>query len=270
MGNYYVLIVSDGTGETAYRLLKAAMRQFEADILITRYAKVRDKRQIEEIVKAVKRSHTLVVHTFASEELRNHMRKMTEEEGAECIDVLGPLVEELAQFFHKAPAAKPGLLHQVDEEYFDRVEAIEFAIRHDDGESIEDLEEADIILVGVSRTSKTPLGIYLAQDGWRVANIPIVVGTKLPRKLFEVDQHKVVGLVVDPDRLAEARRARLEQLGVEGSSYADAERIRGEIDYAKAVFDQHPDWPVIDVTGKSIEEVSQEVLDEVIGRGRKL
>lgn len=270
MGNYYVLIVSDGTGETAYRMLKAAMRQFDSDILITRYAKVREKSQIEDIVKAVKRSHTLIVHTFASKDLREHMRSMAEREGAECLDVLGPLVDELAEFFEKMPVSKPGLLHQVDEEYFDRVEAIEFAIRHDDGESNDDLGDADIILVGVSRTSKTPLSIFLAQEGWRVANVPIVVGSKLPRKLFDVDQHKVVGLVVDPERLAETRRVRLEQLGVEGSSYADTERIRGEIDYARAVFEQNASWPIIDVTGKSIEEVSQEVLDVVIGRGRSL
>jgi len=270
MGNYYVLIVSDGTGETAYRLLKAAMRQFDSDILITRYAKVRSEHQIDEIVKAVTKSHTLVVHTFASEPLRQYMRKRSEEEGASCIDVLGPLVEKLSGFFKRKPVSKPGLLHQVDEEYFDRVEAIEFAIRHDDGESTEDLDEADIVLVGVSRTSKTPLSIFLAQEGWRVANIPIIVGSKLPSKLFTLDQHKVVGLIVDPERLAEKRRVRLEQLGVEGSSYADAERIRGEIEYARAVFEQNQSWPVIDVTGKSIEEVSQEVLDVVIGRGRAL
>lgn len=270
MSNYYVLIVSDGTGETAYRLLKAAMRQFDSDILITRYAKVRNKEQIREIVEAVQRSNTLIVHTFASNELRQHMFKICEQFKAESIDVLGPLVGELSRFLQKKPVSKPGLLHQVDEEYFDRVEAIEFAIRHDDGESLSNLEEADIIIVGVSRTSKTPLSIYLAQDGWRVANIPIVVGTKLPSRLFEQDKRKVVGLVVDPARLAETRRVRLEQLGVEGSSYADMERINGEISYAANLFEENPDWPVIDVTGKSIEEVSQEVLDVVIGRGRGL
>jgi len=270
MDNYYVLIVSDGTGETGYRLLKAAMQQFDADILITRYAKVRQKSQIREVLKAVTKSHTLIVHTFASQELRDFMTRTAEEEGTPCIDVLGPLVEHLSHFFHKVPVSKPGLLHQVDEEYFDRVDAIEFAIRHDDGESITDLEKADIVLVGVSRTSKSPLSIYLAQEGWRVANIPIGVGSKLPSKLFELDQHKIVGLIVDPERLAEARRVRLEQLGVEGSSYADKERIQAEIEYAKAVFEQNTEWPVIDVTGKSIEEVSQEVLDVVIGRGRKL
>jgi [pyruvate, water dikinase]-phosphate phosphotransferase / [pyruvate, water dikinase] kinase len=270
MTSQYVLIVSDGTGETAYRLLKAGSRQFETDVLITRYAKVRDKHQIEEIVRAVRRSHTLIVYTFASRELRAHMEQIAQREKLDSIDVFGPIVDKLSGFFHRRPVSKPGLLHQVDAEYFDRVDAVEFAIRHDDGESLENLDEADIVLVGVSRTSKTPLSIFLAQEGWRVANIPIGVGSILPSRLFEIDQHKIVGLVVDPERLAEARRARLEQLGMEETSYADMEMINGEMDYARAVFEQNPAWPVIDVTGKSIEEISQEVLDVVIGRGRRL
>ncbi|GAB4245658.1 MAG: pyruvate, water dikinase regulatory protein [Acidobacteriota bacterium] len=267
---HYILIVSDGTGETAYRLLRAAARQFETDVLITRYANVRSRDQIDEIIKAVKSSHTLIVHTFASPELRKYMAGRASGDGVDHFDVFGPILQKLSEFFEKKPVAQPGLLHQVDDEYFERVEAIEFAIRHDDGHSVDDLDQADIILVGVSRTSKTPLSIYLAQEGWRVANLPITVGSRLPSKLFEVDQHKIVGLVVDPERLAEARRARVEQLGIDGSVYADAERIRAELAYAQEIFRQNPSWPVIDVTGKSIEEVSQEVLDVVVGRGRKL
>lgn len=265
-----ILIVSDGTGETAYRLLRAAARQFDSDVLITRYANVRTKEQIQEIVQAVRRSHILIVHTFASPELRLWMGRLASSDGVDHFDVFGPLLEKLSEFFQRKPVSMPGLLHQVDNEYFDRVEAIEFAIRHDDGHSVEDLEQADIVLVGVSRTSKTPVSIYLAQDGWRVANLPITVGTRLPSKLFELDQHKVVGLVLDPDRLAELRRARVEQLGVDRSSYADSERVRAELEYAQAIFQQNPSWPIIDATGKSIEEISQEVLDAVIGRGRKL
>lgn len=267
---HYILIVSDGTGETAYHLLRAAARQFDTDVLITRYSNVREKAQIDEIIKAVRSSHTLIVHTLASPELRKYMAKQASGDGVDHLDVFGPILQKLSEFFEKKPVAQPGLLHQVDDEYFERVEAIEFAIRHDDGHSVEDLDQADIILVGVSRTSKTPLSIYLAQEGWRVANLPISVGSRLPSKLFEVDQHKVVGLVVDPERLAEARRARVEQLGIDGSSYADTERIRAELKYAREIFRQNPSWPVIDVTGKSIEEVSQEVLDVVVGRGRKL
>lgn len=265
-----VVIVSDGTGETAYRLLKAAMRQFDVDVLMTRYANIRNRSQIEDIFDTARGRRTLIVHTFASSNLRRTIRKFSEEHGVDCIDVLGPVIDALSSFLEVTPVEKPGLLHQVDQEYFVRVDAVEFAIRHDDGESTEDLDKADIVLIGVSRTSKSPLSIYLAQEGWRVANIPIVVGSKLPAELSRVDPQKIIGLIVDPERLAEARRVRLEQLGVENSSYADIDRIREELDYARAIFDQNPQWPVIDVTGKSIEEVSQEVLDVLIGRGRPL
>lgn len=270
MANNSILIVSDGTGETAYRLLKAAMRQFEAEVLMTRYANVRQTSQIDQILAGRLKKNTLVVYTFVTPELRRHIQEKAGEQGIATIDVLGPVLDKIAAVFHIQPVAKPGLLHQVDEEYFERVDAIEFTIRHDDGESVEDLDKADIVIVGVSRTSKSPLAFYLAQEGWRVANIPVVVGAKIPSQVFKVDQRKVVGLTIDPARLAEARRVRLKQLGVEDSSYGDLARVREELEYAHAIFQQNPSWPVIDVTGKSIEEVAQEVLDELLGKGRKL
>lgn len=270
MTSYNVLILSDGTGDTAYRLLKAAMRQFDEDIIIARYANVREIEQIDDIIRGVRRGNPFIVYTFAPPVLRDHIQEVAAREGLHCVDVLGPLVSQLSDLFHRPPVSVPGLLHQVDEEYYDRVDTINFAIRHDDGALSDELDQADIVLVGVSRTSKTPLSVYLAQEGWRVANVPIVVGKRLPSQLFELDQHKIVGLVIDPARLADARKVRLQQLGLEGGSYADTERIEAELEYAKAVFDQNPRWPVIDVTGKSIEEVSQEILDAVIGRMRKL
>ncbi len=270
MRNYHVFIISDGTGETAYRMLKAAMRQFQEDILITRYANVRDKSQIRDILRAAKANHTLVVYTIVSQELREHMNRVADEEGAEHVDLLGPLMENLTHFFMKPPVATPGLLHRVDEEYFARIDAIEYAIGHDDGHALKDIDTADLVILGVSRTSKTPVSIYLAQEGWKVANVTIVEGTKLPHEVFQIDQHKIVGLTVDPARLEEMRRVRLEQLGVEESNYADFERIKQELEYAESVFRQNPEWPVIDVTGKSIEEISQEILDQLVGRGRKL
>jgi [pyruvate, water dikinase]-phosphate phosphotransferase / [pyruvate, water dikinase] kinase len=270
MRNFHVLIMSDGTGETAYRMLKAAMRQFQEDILITRYANVRDEQQIRDILRAAVENHTLVAYTFVSPQLRSFMRQAAEEEGAECVDLLGPLMEKLSGFFKKAPVATPGLLHQVDEEYFTRIDAIEFAIRHDDGHSVKDLDAADLVIVGVSRASKTPVSIYLAQEGWKVANITIVAGMKLPSELFQIDQHKIVGLTINPARLREMREVRLQQLGVDDSSYADERRVMDELEYAHVIYRQNPSWPVIDVTGKSVEEISQEILDQLVGRGRKL
>ncbi len=269
MKSYHVLIMSDGTGETAYRMLKAAMAQFQEDVVITRYANIREKQQIREILKAA-HGDTLVVYTFVDSEIRSWLRTSAEQQKFESIDLLGPIMDKLTQFFQKTPVSTPGLLHRVDEEYFSRIDAIEYAIRHDDGRSIKDLETADLVLIGVSRVSKTPVSIYLAQEGWKVANVTTVLGMKPPRELFEIDQHKVVGLTVDPSRLSEVRIVRLRQLGVADSSYADVERVKGELEHAHAIFAQNPLWPVIDVTGKSVEEISQEILDQVIGRGRKL
>lgn len=270
MKDYHVFIVSDGTGETAYRMLKAAMVQFQEDILITRYSNVRDRSQIEAVTHAARHNATLVVFTFVAADLREKMETAAQEAGLEYLDMLGPLMEKLASFFHKPPTAKPGLLHQVDEEYFARIDAIEYAIRHDDGRALKDINGSDIILLGISRTSKTPLSVYLGQEGWRVANVPLVIGVSPPKEIFEADQRKIAGLTIEPQRLAEIRRVRLKQLGVKDSSYADIRRIREELDYAHGIFSEHAIWPVIDVTGKSLEEVSQEVLDQLIGRGRKL
>ena len=271
MGDYHVLIVSDGTGETAYRMLKAAMVQFQEGIVITRYTNVREESQIQGITRAAKLHTTLVVYTFVSEKLRAAMERETREHGIEGLDMLGPLMGKMTDFFHKKPTAKPGLLHQVDDEYFARIDAIEYAIRHDDGRSVKDLDTADLVLVGISRTSKTPLSIYLAQEGWKVANVPLVVDLKPPADLFRIDQRKIAGLTIEPRRLAEIRRVRLvRQIGVKDSRYADMERIREELNFSHDLFGSNPLWPVIDVTGKSLEEVSQEVLDKLVGRGRKL
>ncbi len=270
MSDFHILIVSDGTGETAYRMLKAAMVQFQEDIVITRYTNVRDESQIEGITRAAALHPTLVVYTFVSEKLRATMERETTKKAIEHLDMLGPLMGKMATFFHKRPSAKPGLLHQVDDDYFARIDAIEYAIRHDDGRSVKDLETSDIVLVGISRTSKTPLSIYLAQEGWKVANVPLVVDIKPPSDLFRIDQKVIVGLTIEPQRLAEVRRVRLRQLGVKDSSYADLDRIREELNYAHEIFGANPIWPVIDVTGKSLEEVSQEVLDKLVGRGRRL
>ncbi len=270
MSDYHVLIVSDGTGETAYRMLKAAMVQFQEDIVITRYTNVREESQIQGITRAARSHTTLVVYTFVSEKLRAAMERETSQHEIEGLDMLGPLMGKMADFFHKKPTAKPGLLHQVDDEYFARIDAIDYAIRHDDGRSVKDLQTADLVLVGISRTSKTPLSIYLAQEGWKVANVPLVVDIKPPGELFQMDQKRIAGLTIDAQRLAEIRRVRLRQIGVKDSSYADMERIREELNYAHDVFGANPLWPVIDVTGKSLEEVSQEVLDKLVGRGRRL
>ena len=270
MKNYSVFILSDGIGETAYRMLKATMQQFPHDILITRYANVREESQIVEIWEAAVRNQTLVLYTFVSSRLRCFLRELAKDNEVECVDLLGPLMDKLSSFFQSAPVAKPGLLHQVDEEYFARMDAIKYAIRHDDSQTIDDIDSADMVVVGVGRVGKTPLSIYLAQEGWKVANFGIVSDVELPSQLARIDQRKIVGLLVDPKRLTEIRRVQLQQEGDDDSSYADLDRIEEELAYARALYEKNPLWSVIDVTGKSIEEISQQVLDGLFGKGRRL
>lgn len=268
MKDYHVLIVSDGIGETATRMFKAVMLQFSEDVFLTRHTNIREKKHIREIFKRTLSEHVLVVYTFVSKDLRRYTEKLAERHGAHSIDVLGPMMEKLETLFDKPPVAKPGLLHRVDEEYYSRMSAIEYAIRHDNNSSLGDLETADIVLVGVSRTSKTPLGIYLAQDGWKVANIPVFEGEPLPKKLFEINQKKIVALSIAPKRLAEMRQARV-RLVEKDESYADVDFIKRELDYATSLY-HDTIWPVIDVTGKSVEELSQEVLDVLVEKRGKL
>ena len=246
------------------------MAQFQEDVVLTRYANVRQTSQIDKILQAAEHHTTLIVFTSVDRELRSHIKKESQRRNIDYIDVLGPWIENLSGFFDRAPSAQPGLLHRVDDDYFGRIEAIEFAIRHDDGRSIQGVDACDLVLVGISRTTKTPLSIFLAQDGWKVANVPLVPDVQLPDELFGIDQGKIVGLTIDAQRLVEIRRARLQRLQVDDTSYANPNRIQDELRYARQVFGENPAWPVIDVTGKSLEELSQEILDKLIGRRRRL
>ena len=270
MRDPHVFIVSDATGETAYQTLKAAMVQFKDHATITRIGNVRREEQIARVLDQATRDNGLIIHTFASKELRDLLNHAAHQRGVETIDLLGSLMEKLASFFHQSPSAQPGLLHRVDEQYFDRIDAIEYTIRHDDGRAVGEIGAADIILVGISRTSKTPLSVYLAQEGWKVANVPIILGLEPPAKLFEIQERKVVGLTIDSKRLSEVRRARLRRMKVKKSNYADRDYVEEELRHAHSIFRRYPSWPVIDVSGKSIEEISQEVLDALVGKDRRL
>ena len=271
MAEYHIFVVSDGTGETATKMSKAALLQFKpANTTFVRHSNVRSVDMVREIVRAAEREPALVIHTFASRRLRQEMEQACQEFNVASLDLIGPLIEKLAEFIETQPAETPGLLHQVDDDYFDRIDALAFTVRHDDNRSPEDLHEADIILVGVSRTSKTPLGIYLGQEGWKVANIPVVMGEELPRELFQVYQSRIVGLMTTPERLAEVRKARLSRLGSLDSTYADMKRVAAELEYCRKIFEQNADWLLVDVAGKSVEETAAEILDRLFGKERRL
>ncbi len=257
-----VIIISDGTGETATAITRAAMTQFaDKDIFFTRYKNVRSKEQVDAIFQEAAIHHDVVVYTVVSLELRQHIAETTRREHVRAVDLMGPLLTAFSNFFEAEPSHVPGLLHAVNDDYFKRVAAIEFTLNHDDGRNLESLDAADVVLVGISRTSKTPLSIYLSLEGVKVVNVPIVQGLPLPEKLFQIDQRKIFCLTIDPEALHQIRRNRLTRLGVdEGGNYADLNKVVEEVEWANRLFAENKRWPVFNVTGKALEETAAEIL----------
>jgi len=263
---FYIYAVSDATGQTAEGVVRAALTQFDAsEVHLTRYGGVRTPAQVREIVTEARNSGGFIVHTLVSEEMRRVVLHEGRAANVATIDLMGPLLARLTDLLASQPRAEPGLFQSFDKAYLQRIEAIDFSVRHDDGRNIHDLDRAEIVLLGISRTSKTPLSIYLAYRGWRVANVPIVLGIEPPARLFELHRRRVVGLIIRPERLVDLRKARAEHIGTRFLGYADLEHIKQEIAYAYQIFEQRPDWPLVDVTTKPIEETAAEVVS-LIGR----
>ena len=267
-----IIVLSDGTGETAAQITKAAMVQFsDKEIYFTRYKNIRTKAQVEAIFDDAAIHHDLVVYTIVSPELRDYIANKAIEKGVPVIDLLGPLLNAMATFFHLQPKSLPGLFHQVNDRYFKRIEAMEYTIRHDDGRDLTELEKADIIVLGISRTSKTPLSMYLSHQGWRVCNIPIITGFELPPELTNVDQRKIVCLTISADALQAIRKVRLERLGQEdGGDYASMDKVIEEIDYADQLYRRNKRWPVFNVTGKALEETASEIIKLMVARRKQM
>lgn len=267
-----IIVLSDGTGETAAQITKAAMVQFsDKEIYFTRYKNIRTKAQVEAIFDDAAIHHDLVVYTIVSPELRDYIANKAIEKGVPVIDLLGPLLNAMATFFHLQPKSLPGLFHQVNDRYFKRIEAMEYTIRHDDGRDLTELEKADIIVLGISRTSKTPLSMYLSHQGWKVCNIPIITGFELPAELTNVDQRKIVCLTISADALQAIRKVRLERLGQEdGGDYASMDKVIEEIDYADQLYRRNKRWPVFNVTGKALEETASEIIKLMVARRKQM
>ncbi len=262
MPKVFIYIISDGTGETAMTMTKAALVHYTShDLNIVRCKNIRNERQVDATIEEAVQKKAIVIHTVVSRQLRDYLQDKAAAYGLPQVDLLGPLLQELDVYLNVGDTKKEaGILHSVDEKYFKRVEAIEFAVKHDDGKLLTDLDKADIILVGISRTSKTPLSLFLSHKGWKVANIPLVPGSPMPEELFKVDQRKIVGLIIDPDSLQKIRKNRLERIKQDpGSEYARIDKIFEEIDYAKALFSKNKRWPVFNVTERALEETANEI-----------
>lgn len=262
MTQFNLHLVSDATGETLIGLAQAVISQFEgAEPAQHLWALVRNVEQVENILKEIDANPGIVLFTLVDVDVREALNRGCRKLQVPCIPVLDPLFAAFSGFLGQQPQHLPGIQHALDSNYFDRIEAMGFCLSHDDGQSVETLHLADIVLVGVSRTSKTPTSVYLANRGLKVANIPLVPGVPEPVELEALEGPVVIGLTTNPDRLVQIRTNRLAALNQdEESDYADLEAIREEVAHARKIFARH-EWPVIDVTRRSIEESAAAILN---------
>jgi len=255
-----IFIVSDATGETAERMLRAALMQFpQAKVKVVRRQDVRTAEQIRTVIDEAVTQRAMVLHTMVSHSARGQMLAEARRRGVDALDLLGPVMDHLATQLRLTPQEKPGLFRQLVEARSREIEAVEYAFRHDDGQNADDLSRAEIVLVGVSRTMKTPTMLYLAYRGWFVANVPLVEQLGAPDALLTVPSPKVFCLVMSAERLMELRRVRAEREGIPLAGYASVEAIRNELQYAKDLCRRRA-WHMIDATSKSVEEVGREII----------
>ena len=258
-------IVSDSTGETAARLVQALEAQFpDQEFEEVRHPRAETVDDLERAVTSARGHAAVVVYTLVDPELRDAMRRLCRRARVHYCDLLGHPIDAVARVSGQTARMTPGARAPLNPAYFRRIEAIEFAVKYDDGLGA-GLDEADIVLVGVSRTSKTPLSIYLGYLGHKVANVPIVKGIQPPKDLFEINPAKIVGVTIGPDRLAEIRRGRLRNLGGNSRRYSELTEIYEELDQATAVH-RRLGCPVIDISELSIEETAQRILRTVESR----
>ena len=255
-----VFVVSDGTGETAVAAVRAAMSQFPTRWRLRTFADTRTPAQLERILDLAAESGALVVFTLVAEDLARALREGGERRGLPTVDLLGPLIWAVAGHSGLAPQFRAGALHGFGAEALRRVEAVEFAVQHDDGTNLRTLFQADIVLTGVSRTSKTPLAIYLAHRGYKTGNVPLVPGMELPKELLEVDPRKVFGLVASQATLVEVRRSRARALQAPWLDYADPEAVQAELQRARRMFRERG-WRVVDITDRAVEENAARIIE---------
>lgn len=268
--NFHLHLVSDSTGETVSSISRAALAQFEnieAEEHI--WSMIRTKGQIEKVLENVKQHPGIVFFTIADDNLADMLRDGCNDLGLPTVPVIKRPVQELSRYLNIQPSHRMGVQHEMDADYFERVDVINFALAHDDGQASWELEEADIVIVGVSRTSKSPTTMYLAYRGFKTANVPYVPGCELP-DIEKLKKPLVVGLTIGAERLEQIRKSRLASLDhPERTNYTDTDTIEDELAEARRYFNKHK-WPVIDVTKKSVEETAAMIIQKYQDRKEKL
>ena len=258
-----IFLISDSTGETIDRIFTALKAQFKDFSYKTQqFSFTRTENQISEILKEAKtKKNIIILYTLVDQKLALFLNELSKKNSIPCFGVLGELIEKFSKILKKQSLNIPSRQHKLNEEYYERVEAIQFTMRHDDGNDVKDIEESDIILLGVSRTSKTPTSIYLANRGYKTSNIPLVNENSIPEKIKKNKKKIcVVGLTTDPERLIDLRKNRLRSLKEnEKTDYTNLKKISEEVKSARKTFKKYK-WPVIDVTRKSVEETAASII----------
>lgn len=262
----FIFVCSDAVGETAEAVARATTRQFATEqVKIKRYGHIKLEDEIKAIINEALEVGGFIAYTLVQPELRETMREETIRLGVRAVDVMGPMMQAFIDTFNDSPKYKPGLLHEMDENYYRKIEAIEFAVKYDDGKDARGLLQAQVVLVGVSRTSKTPLSIYLAHKGIKTANYPLTIEVKPPKELFTASSKRLlVGLTMQPERLLKIRAERLKALGLPSQAhYASIDRIEKELRFASEIMDRL-NCPIIDVTEKAIEETAGLIMELLV------
>lgn len=257
-----IYAISDSIGETSESVVRATTSQFVQEKFdIIRVPYVNSIEQIDKIVQEAKESNAVICYTIVSPEIRAEVARKTQELNVTAVDILGPVLTAIEKTSGLTPKNQPGLIHALDHEYFKRVAAVEFAIKYDDGKNPWGLTKADLVIIGVSRTSKTPLSMYLANKQLKVANVPLVPEIPPPEELFKVPNNRIIGLLIDPHKLNEIRIARLKAMGLgDTANYADLRRIEEELDYVRAIM-QRLHCMIINVSNRAIEETASLILE---------
>jgi regulator of PEP synthase PpsR (kinase-PPPase family) len=258
-----IYLVGEGTGETISRIARASLAQFNREnIEVKTFFLVTDERYISRILRKAAEDDALLAFSIVHPKLRDFLILEAQSRGTKAIDLIGDFIVQLSIFLKEKPMEIPGRQYILDEEYFKRIEAINFSVKHDDGKLPNGLKLADIILVGLSRTGKTPLSTYLANQGWKVANVPVHPEMEAPQELLQTDQRKVFGLVINAESLVKLREGRLKQLGLgPDAKYADPVQIADEIEWCMNFFKENPRWRIVDVSSRAIEEVAASIVN---------